>query len=318
RRANQRAAEEIVRAIWDDRICLALQPVVDIATRQIVFHEALARIAPVPGIAAKDMPHVAEAAERLGLIGALDRQVLALAIRALRRDPALRLSVNVSPLSVADHGWQQVFAAEATADIAPRLILELTESAVVQDLDAARSFVRLARERGAQVAIDDFGAGSTSFRNLRSLGVDMVKIDGSFMGAVGRRGALSAGGRMRPDPGGTDRPCGPLCGPLHGGCVIAPAPIPDRGEEGLHADMPCHTGLPHPGMPGRLPGVRLRGRRDARPPPSRGRFRNCRAWWSAFPASAACPASDASAPQGHPRDAREPARPGCPAPHRPC
>ncbi len=181
RRANQRAAEEIVRAIWDDRICLALQPVVDIATRQIVFHEALARIAPVPGIAAKDMPHVAEAAERLGLIGALDRQVLALAIRALRRDPALRLSVNVSPLSVADHGWQQVFAAEATADIAPRLILELTESAVVQDLDAARSFVRLARERGAQVAIDDFGAGSTSFRNLRSLGVDMVKIDGSFV-----------------------------------------------------------------------------------------------------------------------------------------
>lgn len=181
RRANQKTAEEIVRAIWDGRIALALQPVVHVATRKVVFHEALARIAPLPGEQLKDAAQVAMAAERLGLIGVLDRHVLALALEALRRDPTLKLSVNASPYSVADHDWQQLFAAGVTPDIAPRLILELTETAVVQDLDAARAFVQRTRNRGAQVALDDFGAGSTSFRNLRDLGVGMVKIDGSFV-----------------------------------------------------------------------------------------------------------------------------------------
>lgn len=181
RRANQKTAEEIVRAIWDGRIGLALQPVVDVASRAVVFHEALARIAPLPGGQLKDSAQVALAAERLGLIGVLDRHVLARALDALRRDPALHLSVNASPYSVADHDWQQLFSAGATPDIAPRLIIELTETAVMQDLDAARTFVQRTRERGAQVALDDFGAGSTSFRNLRRLGVGMVKIDGSFI-----------------------------------------------------------------------------------------------------------------------------------------
>lgn len=181
RRSNQKAAEEIVRAIWDGRIALALQPVVRIGSREVAFHEALARISPLPGGRMTEVAQVAESAERLGLIGVLDRHVLALALDALRRDPALRLSVNVSPYSIADHDWQTLFEAVVTPDMASRLILELTETAVMQDLEAARSFVRRARQAGAQVALDDFGAGSTSFRNLRRLGVGMVKIDGSFI-----------------------------------------------------------------------------------------------------------------------------------------
>ncbi|MEW6255889.1 MAG: GGDEF and EAL domain-containing protein [Pseudomonadota bacterium] len=181
RRTNQRTAEEIVRAIWDRRIFLALQPVVETKTRTLSFHEALARIAPVSGARLTEAGQIAEAAERLGLIGFLDRHVLAHATEALRRDSSLHLSVNVSPTSIADHAWLSLFTSEVTPDIAGRLIVELTESAAVNDIDAARAFVHQARDQGARVALDDFGAGSTSFRNLRSLSVDMVKIDGSFV-----------------------------------------------------------------------------------------------------------------------------------------
>lgn len=181
RRTNQRTAEEIVRAIWDRRIFLALQPVVSAKTREPAFYEALARIAPVTGARLTEAGQIAEAAERLGLIGFLDRHVLAHATEALRRDTNLHLSVNVSPSSIADHGWLSLFAAEVTPDLAGRLIVELTESAAVNDIDAARAFVHKARDQGARVALDDFGAGSTSFRNLRSLSVDIVKIDGSFV-----------------------------------------------------------------------------------------------------------------------------------------
>lgn len=186
RRTNQRTAEEIVRAIWDRRIFLALQPVVNTHTREIAFFEALARIAPLSGARLTEAGQIAEAAERLGLIGFLDRHVLAHGVEALHRDPALCLSVNVSPSSIADHAWLGLFAAEVTPDLAGRLIVELTESAAVNDIEAARSFVAMARDKGVRVALDDFGAGSTSFRNLRSLGVDMVKIDGSFIRNMAR------------------------------------------------------------------------------------------------------------------------------------
>ncbi|MEW6122873.1 MAG: GGDEF domain-containing phosphodiesterase [Pseudomonadota bacterium] len=186
RRTNQHTAEEIVRAIWDRRIFLALQPVVNAHSRETAFFEALARIAPLSGARLTEAGQIAEAAERLGLIGFLDRHVLAHAVEALRRDPTLRLSVNVSPSTIADHAWLGLFAAEVTPDLAGRLIVELTESAAVNDIEAARAFVRKARDQGARVALDDFGAGSTSFRNLRSLGVDMVKIDGSFIRNMAR------------------------------------------------------------------------------------------------------------------------------------
>ncbi|HAH08653.1 MAG TPA: GGDEF-domain containing protein, partial [Alphaproteobacteria bacterium] len=66
-------------------------------------------------------------------------------------------------------------------DVAPRLIVELTETAALLDLEESVRFTARLRDIGAKVAIDDFGAGYTSFRNLQALRVDMVKIDGSFV-----------------------------------------------------------------------------------------------------------------------------------------
>ena len=69
----------------------------------------------------------------------------------------------------------------ANSGVAERLIIEITETAAIQDLHDARGFVTRVKDFGCRIAIDDFGAGHTSFRNLRKLGVDIVKIDGAFV-----------------------------------------------------------------------------------------------------------------------------------------
>jgi EAL domain-containing protein (putative c-di-GMP-specific phosphodiesterase class I) len=65
--------------------------------------------------------------------------------------------------------------------VAERLTVEITETAAIQDIDETRAFVTRVKDLGCRIAIDDFGAGYTSFRNLRKLGVDLVKIDGAFV-----------------------------------------------------------------------------------------------------------------------------------------
>ena len=65
--------------------------------------------------------------------------------------------------------------------MAERLIVEITETAAIHDIDDTRGFVARVKDLGCRIAIDDFGAGYTSFRNLRKLGVDIVKIDGAFV-----------------------------------------------------------------------------------------------------------------------------------------
>ena len=65
--------------------------------------------------------------------------------------------------------------------VAERLIVEITETVAIQDIDDVRAFVSRLKQFGSRIAIDDFGAGYTSFRNLRKLGVDIVKIDGAFV-----------------------------------------------------------------------------------------------------------------------------------------
>ena len=70
--------------------------------------------------------------------------------------------------------------------MAERLIVEITESAAIHDIDETRGFVARVKDLGCRIAIDDFGAGYTSFRNLRKLGVDIVKIDGAFVQNINR------------------------------------------------------------------------------------------------------------------------------------
>jgi diguanylate cyclase (GGDEF)-like protein len=182
RRENMRASDAIVAALNERRIIPAFEPVIEAGSRRGAFHEGLMRIGRPDGtaIAASDVMPIAE---RLGLVRLIDHRMLELVIAELVEAPELKLSVNVSPASIIDGTWWNALAAALAAHpgLAPRLIIELTESAAIQNLDETRSFVARARDAGCRIAIDDFGTGCTSFRNMRRLGVDLVKIDGGFV-----------------------------------------------------------------------------------------------------------------------------------------
>ncbi|MFL9826200.1 EAL domain-containing protein [Rhodoplanes sp. SY1] len=187
RRASVRTSDEIITALNDRRIDIAFEPVVHTGARVPAFHECLMRIRRSDG-ALIPAGEIVPIAERLGLMRLLDHRVLELVLDALRRMPQLVASVNVSPASTSDPDWWEALAAglRGRPALARRLIIEITETAAIHDLDETRGFVARAKDLGCRVAIDDFGAGYTSFRNLRKLGVDIVKIDGAFVQHITR------------------------------------------------------------------------------------------------------------------------------------
>ena len=182
RRDSMRATDEIVSALNERRIVLAFEPVVEAKSREIAFYECLMRVQRADGGIAH-AHEIIPVAERVGLIRMLDHRMLELVVTELAATPGLHASVNVSPASAVDPDWWLGLGAllRANRGAAERLIVEITETAAIQDVDDARGFVSRVKDLGCRIAIDDFGAGHTSFRNLRKLGVDIVKIDGAFV-----------------------------------------------------------------------------------------------------------------------------------------
>jgi diguanylate cyclase (GGDEF)-like protein/PAS domain S-box-containing protein len=132
------------------------------------------------------------AAERFNLASRVDRWVVARVVDALRAlaagpgglDGVELLTVNLSGQSIGDrtfHRWA-LDRLDMAGPAACRCIgLEITETAAVTNLADAALFVEQVRARGVRVALDDFGAGASSFGYLRSLPVDLLKIDGRFI-----------------------------------------------------------------------------------------------------------------------------------------
>jgi EAL domain-containing protein (putative c-di-GMP-specific phosphodiesterase class I) len=127
--------------------------------------------------------HFVPVVERLGLMRTLDRRALDLTLKTLDMNPEVTLAFNISGVTAADRGWLRTLIARLKdrPELASRLIVEITETAALHDLEDSARFVSIMRDLGCQVAIDDFGAGFTTFRHLKALTVDIVKIDGSFV-----------------------------------------------------------------------------------------------------------------------------------------
>jgi diguanylate cyclase (GGDEF)-like protein len=187
RRVNIRVTDEIVTALNDRRIVLAYEPVVSAATRDGAFYECLVRMEQADGRTLL-APDIVPVAERLGLIRLVDHRVLELVVAELAASPSVCLSLNISPDTTMDPDWWASIESlmQAHPGVAERLIVEITETVAIQDIDDVRAFVGRLKHFGSRIAIDDFGAGYTSFRNLRKLGVDIVKIDGAFVQNITR------------------------------------------------------------------------------------------------------------------------------------
>jgi diguanylate cyclase (GGDEF)-like protein len=187
RRVNIRVTDEIVTALNERRIVVAFEPVVEARSRNAAFYECLVRMEQQDGEALL-APDIVPVAERLGLIRLVDHRVLELAVAELAASPNVQLSLNISPATTTDPDWWTGIESlmRAHPGVGERLIVEITETVAIQDLDDVRGFVTRLKNFGSRIAIDDFGAGYTSFRNLRKLGVDIVKIDGAFVQNIAR------------------------------------------------------------------------------------------------------------------------------------
>jgi diguanylate cyclase (GGDEF)-like protein len=187
RKVNIRVTDEIVTALNERRIVMAFEPVVDARSRQAAFYECLIRMEQEDGRVLL-APDIVPVAERLGLIRLVDHRVLELVVAELAASPAVELSLNISPDTTMDPDWWASIESlmRAHPGVAERLIVEITETVAIQNIDDLRGFVTRLKNFGSRIAIDDFGAGYTSFRNLRKLDVDIVKIDGAFVQNIAR------------------------------------------------------------------------------------------------------------------------------------
>lgn len=180
RRLDLTLTQDLVSALNQRRVTLAFQPVLRACDRSVQWHEALARIETPAGM--ESISRYIRPAERLGVVSILDRRVLELAFTMLDQRPDIRLAVNVSAATTVDPEWRALLAGLSALipGVSGRLMVEITETAAIEDLDEAAAFVREMQAGGVRIAIDDFGAGYTSFKVLRQLGVDLVKIDGAY------------------------------------------------------------------------------------------------------------------------------------------
>jgi diguanylate cyclase (GGDEF)-like protein len=175
-------AAQVQAAMRERRLSFVYQPIVRSDTLQVAKYECLLRMRGDRGemiSAGAFVPVV----EQLGMTKVMDRYVLDLAVEELRSHPEVSLAINISGLTATDQTWLRALmsAVKASPEIGPRMVVEITETAALHDIEESARFVNVVRELGCRVAIDDFGAGFTSFRHLKALTVDLVKIDGSFV-----------------------------------------------------------------------------------------------------------------------------------------
>ncbi|MGI1662892.1 EAL domain-containing protein [Palleronia sp. KMU-117] len=177
-------------AVTGRNAMLAFQPVV-LAARpdRPAFYEGLIRIL-------DDTGRVIPAREFIGAVEMhpvgrmIDCLALEMGIAALKATPTLRLAINLSARSIGFARWQRALDEGLRADptVGERLILEITEASAMVMPDVVQAFMADLQVRGISFAIDDFGAGFTSFRHLRDMYFDILKIDGQFIRGIATNG----------------------------------------------------------------------------------------------------------------------------------
>ncbi len=174
---------DLRKAINCDELFLEFQPVLDLQTGDVASCEALIRWNhPVRGRLNPD--DFIPVAEQTGLIVSVGRWVLRHALTAAQLWPEpVKIAVNLSPRELAEPDLVAFVQATLTefGIAASRLILEITETAVIEDPTAAARAIAALRAFGVRVIIDDFGTGYTSLSFLRDYQLDGLKIDRSYI-----------------------------------------------------------------------------------------------------------------------------------------
>ncbi|MGS1053423.1 EAL domain-containing protein [Burkholderia glumae] len=189
RRRDVLAAAELLSALRGGQLLLAFQPVIVLgeagAQGPVLYDEALLRIAKGGGIntGVISCAESVGAMERLGCIDWLDFSVVRAVVALLKHLPGIRLGCNVSAASLrVGTGWASLLTYLGThPNVARRLTLEITETSAITHVTNAMALIVVLREQGVRIAIDDLGAGFTTFEFLSRCQPDVVKIDRSVL-----------------------------------------------------------------------------------------------------------------------------------------
>ncbi|WP_113912491.1 EAL domain-containing protein [Roseovarius dicentrarchi] len=173
-------------AVRHKQVMLAYQPVVPAGqVDRVAFYEGLIRVLDSSGriIPAKEFIGAIETTETGRVVDCL---ALEKGLRTLSMHSALRLSINMSARSIGYGRWMRTLKRGLDADptVGERLILEITESSAMLVPELVTGFMSDLSQRGISFALDDFGAGFTSFRYLKDFYFDILKIDGQFIRGI--------------------------------------------------------------------------------------------------------------------------------------
>lgn len=170
------------------QVALAWQPVRGAGDANgVLYHECLIRLIDDEGNS-HPPGGLIEGLERLGLVRALDHYILSSVIAELENNPGVTLGANISAQSAQLDGWWQDIELRLAADrsVAQRLVIEITETTAFPNISAAATFASRMRTLGCMIAVDDFGTGFASVRQLLALKPDIAKIDRFFLARAGQ------------------------------------------------------------------------------------------------------------------------------------
>jgi EAL domain-containing protein (putative c-di-GMP-specific phosphodiesterase class I) len=180
--AAERAAL-LRRSIAERRFRMAFQPIVELSDRIPHHYEALIRPLQSDETALSHPGEFVALAEAVGLTEELDWAVVSAVCEAAGNAGGTRVACNLSGLSLQSPKFRADMKTllENTPGMAERLVVEITETAEIEQEDEAIRMIELLREHRIPVCLDDFGAGAAAFRYLRAFKVDYVKVDGIYV-----------------------------------------------------------------------------------------------------------------------------------------
>lgn len=188
----ERRAVALRDVIARRRFRLSYQPIVSLADRSLQHYEGLLRPIAMPGFSVQSTQDFVTFVEAVGLSEDLDLAVIDTALETMRAltatDATLSIAVNISGLSMQSARFRAALADRLEAPSvprdaagAPRIMLELTETAEINDMEGAAATITALRTSGVKVCLDDFGSGHAAFSYLRAFSVDLVKLDGVYV-----------------------------------------------------------------------------------------------------------------------------------------
>jgi EAL domain-containing protein (putative c-di-GMP-specific phosphodiesterase class I) len=190
---TQRRLAEMTRTVGEGAFEIAYQPISDLATGKVSHYEALARFSNPEGT-----QETVKFIEALGIANVFDLAVANKVLGLIEQQAGIHIAFNISGATIASPASFGMLAAilAKSRKLAPRTLIEITETAAIADLESAGKAIGALRAMGYRVGLDDFGAGAASINYLHAFPVDFVKFDGAMIKKIGsskRDDALLAG-----------------------------------------------------------------------------------------------------------------------------